>query len=100
MTTMQREFSDDAHTYISAAAAATEDYAGGGCPKGYFMPTYAIYLLTSTSIPRSFTIAIHPWLLAEGGRIWSFISEGTDSLEEEQIPILFVEMCYYVMILV
>lgn len=43
MTTMQREFSDDAHTYISAAAAATEDYAGGGCLKGYFMPTYAIY---------------------------------------------------------
>ena len=27
------------------------------------------------------------------------MSEGTDGLEEEQIPILFVEMCYYVMIL-
>ena len=23
------------------------------------------------------------------------MSEGTDGLEEEQIPILFVEMCYY-----
>ena len=56
------------------------------------MPTYAI-LLTSTSIPRSLTIAIHPWLLAEGGRIWSFMSEGTDGLEEEQIPILFVDVC-------
>ena len=57
-------------------------------------------VLTSTSIPRSLTIAIHPWLLAEGGRMWSFMSEGTGGLEEEQIPILFVEMCYYVMILV
>ena len=46
-------------------------------------------VLTSTSIPRSLTIAIHPWLLAEGGRIWSFMSDGTDGLEEEQIPILF-----------
>ena len=38
------------------------------------------------SMPRSFTTAMQPWLFAEGGKMWSFIPDGTAGLDDAQRP--------------